>query len=266
MYSILFHLCGISILEICFFFYYIGPIETEMFKHHVELLMKEPLQYVINSHQASTPMPVITDPSITIYDKPNGHNNLSIDIRTIFWEYEQNNSNMNNTLLQDNNDSEMRREKQNFELFIKTVDYWCILVLFSLIVYLFQYKYNEYQKLQKNRGLTIIDNTSKMRQIELIGLQSNYDESYRKSSIDESDEETNIILGIPSVENITPIENKKKHYYRNKIIHYTTFGSLVLLFQYLFFQYIVYYYNPLTIDEIKYMIYHDLQPVLTSEL
>jgi len=79
-----------------------------MFKHHVELLMKEPLQYLINLQQVSTPMPVITDPSITIYDKPNGHDNLSIDIRTIFLEYEQNNSNMNNTLLQDNNDSEMR--------------------------------------------------------------------------------------------------------------------------------------------------------------
>ena len=32
MYSILFHICGVILLESCFFFYYIGPIETEMFK------------------------------------------------------------------------------------------------------------------------------------------------------------------------------------------------------------------------------------------
>ena len=272
MYSILFHLCGISILEICFFFYYIGPIETEMFKHHVQLLMKEPLQYLNNIHQYSTPMPVISDPTLSMYNKYNNNNNnndnnnLSIDIRTIFLQYEQNNSNMNDTLLQNKNDSELRREKQNFELFIKTVDYWCILVIFSLIIFIFQYKYEEYQKLQKKHGLTIIDNAPNNGELELIGLQSNYNESYRKGSIDESDDETNIILGVKSDDNSTSIDHKNTYYYRNKIIHYTTFGSLVILFQYLFFQYIVYYYTPLTIGEIKYMMYQDLLPTIEPEL
>ena len=31
MYNILFHVSGIAILEICFYFYYIGPMETKLF-------------------------------------------------------------------------------------------------------------------------------------------------------------------------------------------------------------------------------------------
>ena len=263
MYTILFHLCGITILEICFFFYYIGPIETEMFKHHVQVLMNEPLKYIINLQQVSTPMPtIISDTSDTSFDVTN-NDNISNYIQEFIFYNEQNNSNMNNTLLQDSNDSKTHREKENYNLFMTTIEYWCIFALFSLCVFFIQYKYTEYQKLQKNRGLTIIDNTNNRHQIELIGLQSNDDESYRKGSIDESDDETNIILGIPSTENNTYMKNKK-NYYRNKIIHYITFGSLVIAFQYLFFQYIVYYYNPLTIDEIRYLIYKDLEPIITK--
>jgi len=217
MYSIFFHLSGITILEISFFFYYIGPKETEMFQHHVKLLIKDPL--------------------------------LSIP-------YDPNNMAIINNLQQNSDDSKLRRETENYNLFIQTIDYWLILVIFSLCVFCIQYKYEEYQKLQKNRGLTIVDNTNNGQSTELIHLQTKYDEPYRKGSIDESDDETNIMLEIPT------IENNKKNYYRNKILHYATFGSLVILFQYLFFQHVVYYYNPLTINEIKYLIYQDLQPVL----
>ena len=217
MYSIFFHLSGITILEISFFFYYIGPKETEMFQHHVKLLIKDPL--------------------------------LSIP-------YDPNNMAIINNLQQNSDDSKLRRETENYNLFIQTIDYWLILVIFSLCVFCIQYKYEEYQKLQKNRGLTIVDNTNNGQSTELIHLQTKYDEPYRKGSIDESDDETNIMLEIPT------IENNKKNYYRNKILHYATFGSLVILFQYLFFQHIVYYYNPLTINEIKYLIYQDLRPDL----
>ena len=210
MYSIFFHLSGITILEISFFFYYIGPKETEMFQHHVKLLIKDPL--------------------------------LSIP-------YDPNNMAIINNLQQNSDDSKLRRETENYNLFIQTIDYWLILVIFSLCVFCIQYKYEEYQKLQKNRGLTIVDNTNNGQSTELIHLQTKYDEPYRKGSIDESDDETNIMLEIPT------IENNKKNYYRNKILHYATFGSLVILFQYLFFQHVVYYYNPLTINEIKYLIY-----------
>jgi len=255
MYSILFHLSGITILEVCFFFYYIGPIETEMFQHHVKLLMKEPLLYLTNLPQTSTSMPIISNQPPPMYDQPNNPN-IIFYIQQIFFGYDQNNSTTYNTLQQSSDDSKLRREQENSYLFIKTINYWFIFVIISLCIFLIEYKYKEYQKLQKNRGLTIVDNTNNGQSIELIHLQTKYDEPYRKGSIDESDDETNIML------ETLPIENNKQNYYRNKILHYGTFGSLVILFQYLFFQYVVYYYNPLTINEIKYLIYQELQPVL----
>ena len=263
MYSILFHLCGITILEICFFFYYIGPVETDMFKHHVKLLMEEPLIYLPILPPISNDVPTNPTQSLSKNDNMNIHNNLSNyssidisnDIQYIFLGYNQNNSTtiINNELQQNSDDSQLRREKENNYLFIQTIKYWLIFVIFSLCVFFIQHKYNEYQKLQKNRGLTIIDSTNIEQQLELINLPSNRDEQYRKGSIDESDDESYNML------NPISIENNKKTYYRNKILHYVTFGSLVIFFQYLFFQYIVYYYNPLTINEIKYLMYQEIQ-------
>lgn len=263
MYSILFHLSGITILEICFFFYYIGPVETEMFKHHVKLLMEEPLIYLTNLPQISNNVPTIPNQPLSKNDNMNIHNNISNnisidisnDIQQIFFGYDQNNSTtiINNKLQQNSDDSQLRRETENHNLFIQTIEYWFIFAIFSLCVFFIQYKYNEYRKLQKNRGLIIIDSTNIEQQLELINLQSSNDEYYRKGSIDESDDETNNML------NPISIENNKKIYYRNKIIHYVTFGSLVIFFQYMFFQYIVYYYNPLTINEIKYLMYQEFQ-------
>ena len=41
MYNILFHVSGIPILEICFYFYYIGPMETKIFEKVVGRLGTE---------------------------------------------------------------------------------------------------------------------------------------------------------------------------------------------------------------------------------
>lgn len=43
MYTILFHLAGIAILEISFYFYYVGPMETKMFENTVRQLVNEPI-------------------------------------------------------------------------------------------------------------------------------------------------------------------------------------------------------------------------------
>ena len=57
MYSILLHVSGIAILEIYFYFYYIGPMETVIFTHKVldmvdtqkhDLILPEPLYIPYN--------------------------------------------------------------------------------------------------------------------------------------------------------------------------------------------------------------------------
>ena len=49
MYNILFHVSGIAILEICFYFYYIGPMETKIFEKVVGKLATEMVQVVENN-------------------------------------------------------------------------------------------------------------------------------------------------------------------------------------------------------------------------
>ena len=41
MYNILFHVSGIAILEMCFYFFYIGPMETKLFEKVIDKLGSE---------------------------------------------------------------------------------------------------------------------------------------------------------------------------------------------------------------------------------
>ena len=49
MYQIFLHISSITILEICFFFYYIGPLETKIFYNYIERLMDVPLKTIYQS-------------------------------------------------------------------------------------------------------------------------------------------------------------------------------------------------------------------------
>ena len=72
---------------------------------------------------------------------------------------------------------------------------------------------------------------------------------YRKNSLDDEELEKQI-------------KKNKKH----KILflclkttgHYIIFGVSIITFQYLFFQYVVFAYKPLSIEEIKYYVYNYL--------
>ena len=76
-----------------------------------------------------------------------------------------------------------------------------------------------------------------------IGISSHSQLTYRKGSIDDYESE----LPISSLQ--------KKNEALTKTIQYIGFCGLLVLFQYLFFNYIVFLYNPLSIDEAKYIIY-----------
>jgi hypothetical protein len=81
---------------------------------------------------------------------------------------------------------------------------------------------------------------------------------YRKGSIDECSDDSLI----HQQEQITCIDkccNTCKHKCNKKCMkrtmYYISFGCCLLTFQYLFFQNVVYYYNPLSLEEVKYLIY-----------
>ena len=112
MYSILFHLLWLSLLEIIFYFEYIGPLETKTYKNTIKRLA----------------------------DSNNDNNNYLIDPYNI-----SNIINLNDIEYNTKN-SEKERIKYNKNLYIKSINYWLILLSFCFIfIFLFLiYKYYIY--------------------------------------------------------------------------------------------------------------------------
>ena len=114
MYNILFHICGVILLESCFFFYYIGPIETEMFKKKLLKLTREPIEDINNQIEMMSPI----------------ENKILKDI--LFYENKDNTIEENyNELLQKSEQGEEYRYNQNMLLFGEAVEYWCGLFTLS---------------------------------------------------------------------------------------------------------------------------------------
>ena len=231
MYNILFHLCGVIILESCFFFYYIGPVETLMFKTKISQLTKEPIDYINNQNEMMSPM----------------EKEVLKDI--FFYENEDNSIEENyNELLQKSEQSEKYRYDQNMLLLGEAIEYWCGLFTLSVLIYLLYYYY---EKVYKKKDMRIEYHSP--RKIELSRIENGT--YYRKNSIDDDDDEfveknNNAIITFCSK--------------RAKLLNYLLFAMLLILFQYLFFQYIVFNYNPLTTDEVKYILYSELMPILNN--
>ena len=229
MFSIIYHLTGISILEICFFFYYVGPMETEMFTHTVDLLIQD------------------LDSQTDISSNQELKQNISTLLGLSLNEINNNTDNMRDMYY----DGKNQRDEKNNALFIKAINYWGILCIISIIVGVMHYRYIQHRKLLKYNGVvTVTANEC----IETGDIQS-----YRKGSIDAQPDE--LLIYSPTLINSnsnTNTNSNKKDGVIKMIVHYTMFGGLIITFQYLFFRYIIYYYNPLSLNETKYLIYQKL--------
>jgi len=203
MYEVFFHISSISLLEICFFFYYIGPLETRIFLTY--------LKKMINS-------------SISIFNMIFSKWDINRDdfINTIYLI--DNNSNAKEQLYLDSEIGKEERKIENEELFKETLEYWTMIMALTTLVFGVEKIYNYMQ--DKNVR-------------------------YRKSSIDDEDEES--IIENSKIEESDRMKNIKKCC---KIgCQYILFGGGIISFQYLFFEYVVFEYKPLSIEEIKYYAY-----------
>ena len=196
MYSMLFHISGIAILEIIFFFYYIGPMETFIFKNKVKQLSDEPIGLIPNN--------------------------------TIINDYEYSTYNQTDIVLNELDSQQIdainEREEKNHQLFIATI----------LIIN--RYRHIKWSDIQQ-RASSITDEES----LELVDVKIE-----------------------PHLEiKATPDKNKEMCY---NITHYVFFGGCIICFQYLFFQNVVMVYDPLSIEEVKYITYTQLYPKLNLDL
>jgi len=115
-----------------------------------------------------------------------------------------------------------------------------------LIYLLIQY-YNKLFKLKKKNGVITVSSVSRDEEsLELVETNT-----YRRYSIDDDNLETNTNANI----NTNIIMNQKIKKGCNKILHYFLFSCLLLTFKYLFFKNVVLVYDPLSYEEVKFIIY-----------
>ena len=244
MHTILLHIAGIAILEICFFFYYVGPMETQLFQKSVRLLAEEPiskLNSLILSGQTTYP-----DTQLILYK-------LFAD-QSEPYDIDADRHNMSDVGKAD-------RDTKNHALFMQAINWWSILFVVSILIFTVHYYCT-------NRALPIPDNGDDKAGHQFLRIETHHGinsmNRLRKSSNDYTDDE--VLFSPRHSKDIalrdspwcTPNRRKKCMV----VTKYILFGACVILFQFLFFQNIVLLYDPLSIDEMKYMLYS----ITTSDL
>lgn len=228
MYKIFLHVSCITVLEICFFFYYIGPLETDIFYSYIKRIIDGPLDKL---------------------DETLGKWNVDRRqfIKMIYSQSED--SDFEKRLEEESVDGKNRREEDNEKLFETTIEYWSLIL--GLSIFLFICEFLIYYCIRRKKGKNVLpishnedDNDSDILENEMILTP------YRKTSLDEQE-----------IESQLEKKSKKKKYLFLCVKttgHYVIFGVSIITFQYLFFQYVVFEYKPLSIDEIKYYVYNYL--------
>lgn len=236
MYIILVHVTGIALLEILFYFYYIGPIESELLKNS---------------------MKHITVKQIDDYSL---HYNITEVNKTEFVE----------NLKKENNKAKKDRENDNNDLYFKAIEYWCMLLGFTIIVTIVQFyirylknKNKKVIKVDSSQGLELMPIRARLNSMESDDLTiiDNEEINIIHTNVDIEQQTSDSIVPIFDINNNEYIILKKKLTCRRalkKIVYYMLFIGLLLAFEYCFFQYIVLKYDPLSDNEIQYIIFEEL--------
>ena len=233
MYSILFHLLWLSLLEIIFYFEYIGPLETKTYLSTIKRL---------------------------INNKKNNENNYLID------PYNTSNIINLNDIEYNTDKAKKDREKYNYDLYMKTINYWLILLSVILCFYIFIviYKYREFKK--KKEEMRINQSEIEFTTVRNRTFTSDTEElSIRNRSFTSDTDELSEINGSYLKYDEKFINwFKVKRLFLKKSIFYISLGILILGFEYLFFNYIIIKYKVLSDDEIINEIYKLINPLLEN--
>lgn len=252
MYVILIHICGISLLEILFYFYYIGPIESN--------LLQSSMKHIVANQEDR------------YYDI---HYNSS---------YFYNNE-INTELRHLRDESKHNRLEHNNQLFERSINFWCIFFSITLLVTFIQI----YFKYLRNNGKGKILRVESNQNLELMPVRrrlnsnesedNNFVETDELNALHDNNNNTQIIINDNiendpnEVDHIVDIDDnkylilKKKitvFYVVKKIVYYLIFIGLLLSFEFAFFQFIVLNYEPLSDNELQYIIFNELKETIVS--
>jgi len=227
MYSVFFHLLGLSLIEIIFYFYYIGPFEHDVF---VATFGKS-MGGLVGKMDSYEEHPYI---------------NFNLTNFTLI------NDNFLSNLKEESNTANIKRETQNYELFRETIHTWllCVAVIGGILILHMLYKYLK----KKN----IINTSGNDQHIELINLTNEQDTILEHTNSDHprSDHPSS------TIQPESPIHTESTFH---KVFNYILFSGLLLTFEYLFFHYIILKYHIITDVQIQYLVYSQIYEYTTNK-
>jgi len=254
MYSLFFHLSGLALIEIIFYFNYIGPMETYVFKNAIEHAGS---YNSVDDEENNAPIIHIINPfnSSQIFEfDTNVESNYSLHLR--------------NSAQQ----ATYERNRYNKELYDLSLVYWTYLMSFSIIVFCSEYSIRYMLFLQETRRNHYTNDEDDSASIEMTNLE---DEPLRNrnrlDSLEESYEtnDTNITDIIPIDTNDHDQDQASFINWSNVrkiVIEATAYNSalaaLVLTFEYLFFTNIILRYKIISLDEITYVLFQILNSLI----
>lgn len=259
MYSLFFHLSGLALIEIIFYFNYIGPMETYVFKNAIEHAASFDS---VDDEGTNTPIIYVINPF-------NSTQTFAFDTN-IDSDYSLN--------LQNNADQAANeRNRHNKELYDLSLIYWGYLAGFSIIILCseFSFRYALFIRDIETNQETNDENEDtsgsiQMTNIEQVPLRNRN----RLDSLDEVEVEDtshlNPIDTIPHVDSNDYGEVQKSFIewdeVRKTLVKATAYNSmlatLILTFEYLFFTHIILQYKIISLDEITYVLYKILNSLI----
>jgi hypothetical protein len=248
MYSIFFHLSSLALIEILFYFLYVGPMETQIFKN----ALKEATQ---------TP-PNLFNP-INIQNPINTTEFIQIE--------ESLEANLTNSYKQKMYSMEQERLKNNDELFTQALEAWSVILTISIVFAALEMSFRYYLF---TRNLTkIIKKDPSITNIPHLSRNPHSPSSPHHISIELAPYEQHVNIEQTFEQQIitatTPTSNFFDWHKIRKMAalssaHAITLAGLIIGFEYWFFNHIILRYRIVSKDEIIYMMLEEIQPLLST--
>jgi len=165
-----------------------------------------------------------------------------------------------------NEEGKKERNKYNEELFEKVITYWIIFLLFTILISLIELsiKFYLYKKRKKEKNFKKVSSVSNLtvEMIELSNLNNNQQMEI-KSDEDKEKEKKKEKEEAEEEEYFFQYHKINKDFFL-KGAYYIILSLSIILFEYLFFNFIILKYHVISKKEIEYLLYKLLFPTLTN--
>ncbi len=257
MYEIIYHILGLAILEIIFYFEYVGPMETTVFNNSINDAIKSEEKNINNDDKTLISNILQND---DLFNLITGNRN-----KTEFILHIEN----------QHNDAIKKKDDYNNSMYQNCIKIWLIcfgVVLFvTLLIKLIVYFWKKNKKFNQNDEIEM--NNINRNTLNVLGLnttESNYNnetETLRNRNLSDESIEMEIHSSVEPQTQITEVPNlyqSKKYKFIKYFFYYIfSFGGIIL-FEYVFFNKVILKYKITTNEEIKYLLFKFIEPYLQN--